>query len=164
EDLRYRLEVLPIFLPPLRARKEDIHELFDYFLYQQFARHDLEFIEVDPEVYECVLNYGWPGNIREMVNVCTYVAALSGRSDAITLQSLPPVLLAQDQPSSVSPFSSGDTNNEKPPVATRGISCDDLEKAILAFSGHRESIAKHFGISRMTVWRKMNQFGLLDKP
>jgi transcriptional regulator with PAS, ATPase and Fis domain len=163
EDLRYRLEVMPVFLPPLRARKEDVHELFDYFLYQQFARHNLEFIEVDPEVYRCVSSYSWPGNIREMVNVCTYVAALSGQSDAITLQSLPPVLLAQHQPSSVSRFSSDDAANEKPTAVTRGMSHDDLEKAILDFFGHRESIAKHFGISRMTLWRKMKQFGLQDK-
>jgi transcriptional regulator of acetoin/glycerol metabolism len=98
-----------------------------------------------------------------MVNVCTYVAALSGQSDAITLQSLPPVLLAQHQPSSVSRFSSDDAANEKPTAVTRGMSHDDLEKAILDFFGHRESIAKHFGISRMTLWRKMKQFGLQDK-
>jgi DNA-binding NtrC family response regulator len=163
EDLRYRIEVMPIFLPPLRARNEDIRELFDYFLYQQFARHDLKFIEVDPEVYQCVLNYSWPGNIREMVNVCTYIAALSGQSDAITLQNLPPVLLALHQSSSVLPLSSGDVANDSPPLATRGISRNGLEQAILDFSGHRESIAKHFGISRMTLWRKMKQFGLHDK-
>jgi transcriptional regulator with PAS, ATPase and Fis domain len=129
EDLRYRLEVVPVFLPPLRARKEDIHKLVDYFLYQQFARHDLEFIEVDPEVYQCVSNYSWPGNIREMVNVCTYVAALSRQSEAITLQSLPPVLLSQHQPPSASPFNSVDASNEKAQVATRHISCDDLKKS-----------------------------------
>lgn len=162
EDLRYRLEVMPVFLPPLRARKEDIRELFDYFLYQQFARHDLEFIEVDPDVYHCVSNYDWPGNIREMVNVCTYVAALSGQSDAITLQSLPPALLAQRKSSSISSLSSTNTINDNLPMPTRFISRDDLEKAIQDFSGHRESIAKHFGISRMTVWRKMKQFNLID--
>jgi transcriptional regulator of acetoin/glycerol metabolism len=47
-------------------------------------------------------------------------------------------------------------------LATRGISRNGLEQAILDFSGHRESIAKHFGISRMTLWRKMKQFGLHD--
>lgn len=162
EDLRYRLEVLPVFLPPLRARKEDIRELFDYFLYQQFARHDLEFVEVELEVYQCVSNYDWPGNVREMVNVCTYVAALSGQSDAITLKSLPPALLTQRQPSHLGDSGSAEVSNENSPLPTRFISRSDLEKAILDFAGHRESIAKHFGISRMTVWRKMKQFNLID--
>jgi hypothetical protein len=76
EDLRYRLEVIPVSLPPLLARRVDARELFDYFLCQQFARHDLEFIKVDPGVYQNVSNYDWPENVHEMVNVCTCVAAI----------------------------------------------------------------------------------------
>jgi DNA-binding NtrC family response regulator len=163
EDLRYRLEVMPIFLPPLRARKEDIRELFDYFLYQQFTRHSSEFIEVEPEVYQCVLTYDWPGNVREMVNVCTYVAALSGQSETITLQSLPPSLLAlRNSDSHIAPARMTNTSEQISPVQARFINREELEEAIQQFSGHRESIAKHFGISRMTVWRKMKQFNLVD--
>lgn len=162
EDLRYRLEVLPIVLPPLRSRREDIRELFDYFLYQQFERHNIEFIDVEPDVYACVIAYDWPGNVREMVNVCTYVAALSSQSQTVSLQSLPPALYS----GSTTTFSreagseKADADSGFPP--SRFITKDELSGAIEAFSGHREAIAKHFGVSRMTVWRKMKQFNLLS--
>lgn len=162
EDLRYRLEVLPIVLPPLRSRREDIRELFDYFLYQQFERHNIEFIDVEPDVYACVIAYDWPGNVREMVNVCTYVAALSSQSQTVSLQSLPPALYSGSTTSI-----SREVGSEKADAASsfpqaRFITRDELSDAIEAFSGHREAIAKHFGVSRMTVWRKMKQFNLLS--
>jgi DNA-binding NtrC family response regulator len=156
EDLRYRLEVMPIFLPPLRARKEDVRELFDYFLCQQFSRQGLDLVDVAPEVHRCVEDYGWPGNVREMVNACAYVAALSGKSETITTDNLPPALLAEQQSKPLIESLS----TEYSPISSRAMSRDDLEKAIQKFSGHRDSMAKHFGISRMTVWRKMKQFGL----
>ena len=156
EDLRYRLEVMPIFLPPLRARKKDVRELFDYFLCQQFTRQGLDFVDVDLEVYRCVENYGWPGNVREMANACAYVAALSSKSEAITTDNLPPALVAEQQSKPLQQSFSA----EYSPITSRDMSRDDLEKAIQKFSGHRDSMAKHFGISRMTVWRKMKQFGL----
>ncbi len=97
EDLRYRLEVMPIYLPPLRARKSDIKLLFDHYLQQQFLRHGYTLTNVDETVYECICCYQWPGNIRELVNVCTYIAALSGPEGKVKKSSLPP-LLQQSKP------------------------------------------------------------------
>jgi DNA-binding NtrC family response regulator len=160
EDLRYRLEVLPISLPPLRARTGDIKMLFDYFLGQQFSKHGKQGKEVDEAVYDCICGYHWPGNVRELVNVCTYIAALSAdEAGLITLENLPIVLLnssAQAENGQSDAVAELPGNSQKSMI----ISKDSLTAAIENFGGHRESIANYFGISRMTLWRKMKKFGL----
>lgn len=163
EDLRYRLEVLPVSLPPLRARVGDIKILFDYFLGKQFSRHKKSIKDIEAAVYDCIRGYAWPGNIRELVNVCTYIAALSAdESNLVTLDDLPVVLrdhsIRSDVPSdeSESPDVLGTSKPKK-------ISRDSLAAAIENFGGHRESIANYFGISRMTLWRKMKQFDFEEK-
>lgn len=163
EDLRYRLEVLPISLPPLRTRVGDVKILFDYFLDSQFSRHGKPAKDVDPSVYDCIRGYDWPGNVRELVNVCTYIAALSGdESELVTLDDLPLVVR--------NTRIRGDERHdeiEPPPSARQSgpprISRDSLAAAIENFGGHRESIANYFGISRMTLWRKMKQLGFDEK-
>ncbi len=163
EDLRYRLEVLPLSLPPLRARIGDIPILFDYFLEQQFSRHAKAVKSIDQSVSECILAYQWPGNIRELVNVCTYIAALSGdETESIALDDIPVVIrnLGLQAPS-IGPETI-DSGASSPSHSVR-ISRDSLAAAMENFDGHRESIAKYFGISRMTLWRKMKQFDLEEK-
>lgn len=155
EDLRYRLEVMPINLPPLRERAADKGILFDYFLENQLSRHGHELIDIDETVYACVDSYHWPGNIREMVNVCTYVAALTSTEDELlTLDKLPPTLR--------SPAKALSNSESTSKVATtkNTITKESLEQAIKQYDGHRESVARHFGISRMTLWRRMKEFGL----
>jgi transcriptional regulator of acetoin/glycerol metabolism len=107
--------------------------------------------------------YAWPGNIRELANVCTYIAALSGDdSDTITLDDLPLAMLntslqaADIQPSMAASDALSSSRSIK-------ISRDSLAAAMENFAGHREFIAKYFGISRMTLWRKMKKFDLEEK-
>ena len=160
EDLRYRLEVMPVHLPPLRARKLDIKILFDHYLQLQFLRHGYELTHVDEAVYACIDAYPWPGNIRELVNVCTYIAALSGPEGKVSKSSLPPVLHhsiniqnpVQQTAKQALP------NGQRPLKLTK----ENLRQAISEHNGHRESIANAFGMSRMTVWRKMKEFDLID--
>ncbi len=160
EDLRYRLEVMPIYLPPLRARKSDTKLLFDHYLQIQFLRHGYELAKVESDVYDCVSSYDWPGNIRELVNVCTYIAALSGPEGKVTKFSLPPAL---QNPKSVSRSENVETVQSLPNHRQQlKLTKENLSKAIHEHDGHRESIANAFGISRMTVWRKMKEFNLID--
>ena len=68
EDLFYRLHVVPIYLPPLRERKQDIRDLVDSFI-RRFAReYNLPEVSISPEVYEVLMDYDWPGNVRELEN------------------------------------------------------------------------------------------------
>ena len=163
EDLRFRLEVIPISLPSLRDRGVDIRLLFDYCLAGQFERHGLSMVPIEDAVYEKIQTYSWPGNVRELVNVCTYIAALAGADcEEITLTDLPVALntyVGIPEPAAqrvnVSASSTAAADDEAPQINRAS-----LEEAIEAFDGHREKIAAHFGISRMTLWRKMKKYGL----
>jgi len=160
EDLRYRLEVMPINLPPLRVRGEDKSILFDYFLQNQLSRHGRKEMQIDEKVYLCVDAYHWPGNVRELVNVCTYVAALaSDEDDKVSIDKLPPALRSA---TSLRPVPEANSAVEAQVQVTKkpALNKESLQLAITQFNGHRESIASHFGISRMTLWRRMKEFGL----
>lgn len=165
EDLRYRLEVIPIALSPLRARVKDKRMLFDHFLTNQLARHGCEDLPVEEKVYECIEKYDWPGNVRELVNVCTYIAALLDSDDTcIDMGSLPQVVRnARATPGShLSESTTEDIAPRSPVLRSRAITKENLGQAIEEFHGHRDSIAQHFGVSRMTLWRKIKQFDLAN--
>jgi len=76
EDLYYRLKVVPVFIPPLRERKEDIYLLLKHFLNQFNTQFNKSFHEVEEAAYDAILNYPWPGNIRELKNMVERVVLL----------------------------------------------------------------------------------------
>ncbi len=89
-DLFYRLNVLPITLPPLRERKGDVRQLLDYFLQRSNQLHELDHLcYFQSDVYQCLEQYPWPGNVRELQNLIERLVVMSG-GGAITLESLPP--------------------------------------------------------------------------
>ena len=89
EDLYYRLNVVTLTLPPLRARRQDIPLLIDHFLRELAARHGRGPVAVDPEAQRRLLAYDWPGNIRELQNVLER-AMLLAEQDVIGPEHLPP--------------------------------------------------------------------------
>ena len=88
EDLYYRLSVVPIRVPALRERPQDIGELAPYFLAEFCARNNFRRREIDPDVVKVLERYGWPGNVRELRNVVERMAILTG-GDRITVESIP---------------------------------------------------------------------------
>ncbi|MFB3123121.1 MAG: sigma-54-dependent transcriptional regulator [Candidatus Binatia bacterium] len=88
EDLYHRLNVVPITLPPLRERKEDIPVLSHYFLQKYSTETRKHFTEITKEAQEILLAYGWPGNVRELANIIERAIVL-GRGPKITLEELP---------------------------------------------------------------------------
>lgn len=157
EDLRYRLEVIPIEVPPLRARGRDKIQLFEFFMNEQLARNGLPALAVEPSVYECIDQYNWPGNVRELINVCTYVAALTSEDDkSISLSSIP-----VDIRNSIRTRTLEVRSEKVVSQQSRQVTREKLERASIECSGHRDSMAQYLGISRMTLWRKMKAFGLL---
>ena len=88
EDLYHRLNVVPITLPPLRERKEDIPALSHYFLQKYSTETRKHFTEITKEAQEILLAYGWPGNVRELANIIERAIVL-GRGPKITLEELP---------------------------------------------------------------------------
>ena len=87
EDLYYRINVLPITIPPLRERKEDIFTLFVYFLQQTAAKYNVK-KTVAPEVFDIFLRYSWPGNVRELENV-TELMVITSPGEVITATDIP---------------------------------------------------------------------------
>lgn len=88
EDLYYRLSVVPIRVPPLRERSEDVRPLVEYFLEEFCRRNSFKQRGIEPEVFDVLRNYRWPGNVRELRNVVERMAILS-RTDSITVESVP---------------------------------------------------------------------------
>jgi len=76
EDLYYRLKVVPIYIPPLRERKEDIFPLLKHFINYFNKRFNKSFQDIEDEAYEIILNYPWPGNIRELKNMVERIVLL----------------------------------------------------------------------------------------
>ena len=87
EDLYFRLAALPLEIPPLRDRGEDIRHLFDHFVEHFAKRHRLRGRRVEPEVYPLLLRYRWPGNVRELRNLCERLVVFG--SELLKIDDLP---------------------------------------------------------------------------
>jgi DNA-binding NtrC family response regulator len=151
QDLFYRLNVLRIALPPLRERKEDIPLLARFFLDQICKENNLAPRQIDPSLLEAFSHHNWPGNIRELRNLLESLVILSGR----------PTLTAEDLPDTF--FASGGSESipeEQESQTLKTITREMIRKALDAHHGNRTEAAKQLGISRRTMHRKLNEFGL----
>lgn len=152
EDLFYRLKVIPVTLPPLRDRKEDILPLSDHFL-EKYARPLAKQIQgITPEACRYLLAYQWPGNIRELE--ATIQRAVTLTKNAM----LTPEDLALEVGSGV---------QEQPSVrayplteAIREAERRYLQEVLQSVGGQRKRAAEILGISRKTLWKKMKLLGL----
>jgi DNA-binding NtrC family response regulator len=146
EDLYYRLNVIPIFVPPLRERRDDIPVLVPYFL-QKFSREKgKEITGFLSEVIEILLSHSWPGNVRELENVIEH-AIIIAKQDKILPKDLPQYLL------------------QRPLVTQEFTTLQDYEKHLILktleetkWNKHRA--AKRLNINRSTLYGKMKRYGL----
>jgi DNA-binding NtrC family response regulator len=143
EDLRYRLEVIPLKVPPLRQRQEDIILLFCHFLKQASAGKEWE---IDPLLESQLINYPWPGNIRELENCARFSAAMANGKRLIT----------SDLPDSIQ---SALAQKNRPQRIF--LNAQIVARALNKNKNNRNKTAEFLGISRMTLWRKMKAYKLL---
>jgi len=148
EDLMYRLRVVPLFIPPLRERKGDIKLLLDYFIEELSKTSNRCITEIEPDAMRLLLNYDWPGNIRELRNVVEYASAVS-REQVLTINDLPPEFFEEQ---SIKQMSRKDfkLENEK----------QKLKQALLECDGNLDLAAEVLDISRTTLWRKRKKYDL----
>jgi two-component system response regulator HydG len=142
-DLFYRLNVIPIELPPLRERREDLPLLVDHVL-GRLAAKGRTVRTVSPEVMELFLQYPWPGNIRELENVLEH-AALCSRGSVIDVEALPRSLLRPH------------------PAPTPRPRADEMERTlemVARHHGNQSRAARALGISRTTLWRRLRRLGM----
>ncbi len=153
EDLLYRLQVLPVALPPLRERAGDIPLLVEHFLEQSARQREQPKPAVDAEVMAIFERYAWPGNVRQLENVLSRVALIAGtgRIDRAVLASDPELtrtLLAEGESAREPVYSLA--RNER----------DKISSALRAADGNRNRAARMLGVSRATIYRKIKQYGL----
>jgi transcriptional regulator with GAF, ATPase, and Fis domain len=163
EDLYYRLNVLPLALPPLRERREDILLLMDHFLARYFRRRGEEVPAISPEVKDAFMLYGWPGNVRELENACERIAQTC-TCDTLRLGCVSMTLSpAAGQPSVAVPA--------PPPVpeGSASIFLDDrvreLERSLIGWAlkgsnGNKSRAAELLHIKRSTLADRMQRCGL----
>ena len=148
EDLYYRLRVVPIEIPPLRARREDIEPLARYLLARVAARHGRE-LRFSPDAIRALLRYSWPGNVRELENAIEYAVAV-GPGQTIHPEDLPLEILEPTKPMPIVPH-------------TPAAEAELLRRALEEHRWQRDATARSLGISRTTLWRKMREAGLSDR-
>ena len=151
QDLLYRLEVVQIQMPPLRARITDLPELAYAFLAQFAAKHGKPVLEIASDAWEILLAHAWPGNIRELSNVIER-AVIFARSDRVEAGDLPSHLAARLTPS---PPASASTISV--PLGTPLKDVEELliRKTLAATSGDKNMTAKLLGINSRTIYRKL---------
>jgi len=144
EDLYHRLNVIPITLPPLRVRRDDIVDLARFFL-DRFARETKKlFTAIAPEAQDRLLAYAWPGNVRELANVIERAVVL-GRGPAITLHDLPPRVVAA-QPNRESDAASYQ-------AAVNAYRRELIVTALARTGGNRAAAATALGLHRTHLLR-----------
>ena len=163
EDLYYRLCVVPIEIPPLRDRREDIQPLSMNFLNNITAQNGLV-RRISPQAMRHLLNYYWPGNVRELANVIEYAVTVAGR-ETILPEDLPEELnrLSLDaKPGEVgSSFEALSPAHDNPGASTiEEIEAARMRSVLDAHKWKREETAKALGISRATLWRRMREMRL----
>jgi DNA-binding NtrC family response regulator len=176
EDLFYRLNVVPIYLPPLRERAEDVPQLVTHFLNFYNERNDRYVAHIEPRALEAMQRYAWPGNVRELQN---YVerAVVMATGDELTFDLLPEAVRTGRQPKSLGPRTmTFDELTEELVVqglGAAGEEADDLHSRIVN-RVEREVIsqvmakcdsvqikaAARLGINRNTLHKKLKEYGL----
>ncbi len=151
-DLMYRLRVVPLFLPPLRQRPNDIALLARHFAEQLHAEHERQVQQISPGAARALEAYAWPGNVRELRNAIEY-AMVMGDGPVLTEADLPPEILGQEP--------GADRANVAPaPPEDLPEEARTLLQALERAGGHHGRAAKALGLSRVTLWRRLRRYGL----
>ncbi len=154
EDLYYRINVFPIYLPPLRERKDDIMLLADYFLERLAAENNKDISRISTPAIEMLTRYHWPGNIRELEN-CIERAVLLCDGEVIRSEHLPPSLqmIRKTEPVANRSLTEIIANTE------RELIVDALKK----FGGQQRKTAKELGITERILGYKIKKYNIHPK-
>ena len=153
-DLFYRLNVIPVYIPALRERRDDIPLLVDHFLAKFASRSNGPVKRISPEAMKLLTTYPWPGNVRELENTIER-AILLNRTDQLVLEDFPQKLIKAEPVALV--------REETPSTPT----LESIEKAYIQFvmtqtQGKKAEAAKILGIDTSTLYRKLERYRLKD--
>lgn len=171
EDLYYRLKVFPIDLPPLRGRKDDIPLLVDRFIERMNEKTGKQITDVSAAAMKALLEYHWPGNIRELENAIEYAFVLCNRS-TISHEEIPVEILegrisgADIQPRERLPEASPPPAvSKQPTVRTSRVSREELLELLHECHWNKKEVGRRIGVSHTAVWKYMKKWEIpLKKP
>jgi two-component system, NtrC family, response regulator HydG len=158
-DLFYRINVVPVFVPPLRHRKEDIALLAHSFVERIAKRSGKSIAGLTSDAVELLMNHDWPGNVRELRNVIEYGFVVCHE------KLIRPEHLATRVPSGSRVCVVGAGGE---PATTAGQSravvadarLEELQRALEASRGNRSEAARILGVSRVALWKRMKKYGM----
>jgi len=152
KDLYYRLCVVPIMMPPLRERKEDIPLLAEHFLetYRRKMPARKDVVDIEPSAMAALLEYDWPGNVRELENAIEH-ACLRTKTDRIDTDALPDKITTHHQTVPAAP------NDSPAPTTIDLIEKHYIQELMRKHKGNKTLVAKNLGISRTTLWRRLRE-------
>jgi len=153
EDLYFRLAVVPVSMPALRTRREDIPLLINHFFKRAKEKHDFETLKMTREVARVLSNYSFPGNVRELENLIERMVVLSD-GESLTLQDAPEYI---NKPLQV-------FGNVKFELPAGNISLDEVERELISYAldmhdGNQSQTARYLGITRSALIYRMQKFG-----
>ncbi len=155
QDLYYRLAVVPIQMPPLRQRGDDVQLLADFFLARAATRLDRQQCKLEDSARQLFAQYHWPGNVREMENIITRACVLNDGS---------PISAAEMQPWLEQPEQITEQHTQTEPLPV-GTSLEEVERQMIVatlqhYDGHRAKTAEALGIGVRTLSGKLRSYGV----
>ncbi|MEM6795169.1 MAG: sigma 54-interacting transcriptional regulator [Acidobacteriota bacterium] len=160
EDLFYRLNVIPVRLPPLRERPEDIAPLAHHFL-ERLARQGHRQLELSADAEQALARHGWPGNVRELENAFERAVVLS-RGPRVEVEDL---LLDEESPAAAGGALSEAEEKQDPAELTleqalERAAAERVRRALDHAGGRRAEAARQLGVDRSTLFRWIRRLGL----
>ncbi len=152
EDLYYRLNVLHVEIPPLRERREDIMPLAEHFMARFAEQEHRGAMRLSADARAYLLGYDFPGNVRELENAVYRAVALAD-SQTIEVRDLPPTIYRQR----MLPARTADDQRDSMTLAE--VEREHILRVVKRHHGNIGKAAKTLGISRTTLWRKLNDYG-----
>lgn len=152
QDLYYRLNVMPITIPPLRERKEDIKLFIDYFIKKYTNKMNKEIKEINDSFYRGMTSYNWPGNVRELQNVMQHIINIIERDDILSYKHLPAYMKPSNLTKSLG-------------ISDKLLSLEEvekitIEKTIREVERNIALASRILGISRSSLYRKIYKYEL----
>ncbi|RLC30048.1 MAG: sigma-54-dependent Fis family transcriptional regulator [Deltaproteobacteria bacterium] len=155
EDLYFRINVIPIHLPPLREKKEDIALLADAFFHRLKLKSGKDIMGISNEALQALMVYDWPGNVRELKSAFEYAFVTCQES----------IIQAYHFPPKIFQIKGGRVSGKTAPETGYEDQKKRLLEALKKAGGNRSQAARLLGVSRVTVWKRMKKFNIaLEVP
>lgn len=154
EDLYYRINVVSLLVPPLRERRDDIPELLYLFIREFCHQHNRDLVQLDEEIMDVLINYAWPGNIRELRNVVERMVVLA--DEEVIGVSLLPEAIRQSQ------HRTGNRETSSLAAMTEEKERQIILTALQEAKGNRSQAARQLGIPRSTLYYKMKTLNIRE--